>query len=56
MFKKGYPNHALTHFENDKAFIMIIEGPFIKVMLMNEVVKRPLLKPKFKIGTCNDSI
>jgi len=56
MFKRGYPNHALTHFENDRVCIMIIEGPFIKVMLMNEVVKCPLLKPKFKIETCNGSI
>jgi hypothetical protein len=56
IFKRGYPNHVLTHFENDDVCIMIIEGPIIKVMLMNEVVKCPLLKPKFKIGTCNDSI
>jgi len=56
MFKRGYPNHALTHFENDKICIMIIEGPFIKVMLINEVVKCLLFKPKFKIETCNEII
>jgi hypothetical protein len=35
---------------------MKIKGPFMKVMLMNEIIMRPLLKPKFKIRTCNDSI
>jgi hypothetical protein len=35
---------------------MKIKETFIKVMLLNEVVKSPLLKPKFKIETYNNSI
>jgi hypothetical protein len=29
---------------------MIIKEPFMKVMSLNEVVKRPLFKPNFDIG------
>jgi len=29
---------------------MKINGPFIKIMLLNEVVKRHLSKPNFDIG------
>jgi hypothetical protein len=29
---------------------MNIKGPFMKVVLLNEVVKHPLFKPKFGIG------
>lgn len=35
---------------------MKIKETFIKVMLLNEVVKRLLLKSKFKIETYNSSI
>jgi hypothetical protein len=28
----------------------------MKIVLMNEIIMRPLLKPKFKIKTCDDSI
>ncbi len=35
---------------------MKIKGPFMKIMLLNDVVKHLLLKPKFKIDTFNDSI
>jgi hypothetical protein len=29
---------------------MKIKGPFMKVVLLNEVVKHPLFKPNFDIG------
>jgi len=35
---------------------MKIKGPFMKIMLLNEVVKHLLLKPKFKIEKIIDSI
>ncbi len=35
---------------------MEIKGPFMKVVLLNEDVKRHVFKSKFKIGTCNDSV
>ncbi len=35
---------------------MKIKRPFMTIMLLNEVVKHPLLKPKFKFETFNDSI
>jgi hypothetical protein len=35
---------------------MKIKGAFLKVMLLNEVVKHPLLKSKFKIKTYDNSI
>jgi hypothetical protein len=35
---------------------MKIKGTFLKVMLLNEVVKHPLLKSKLKIETYNNSI
>ncbi len=35
---------------------MKIKGPFMKIMLLNEVVKHLLLKPKFKIEKFIDSI
>jgi hypothetical protein len=30
--------------------IMKIKGPFMKAMLLNEVIKHPLFKPNFDIG------
>jgi hypothetical protein len=31
------------------------KGPFMKIMLLNEVVKLPLFKPNFNIGRFFDS-
>jgi hypothetical protein len=36
--------------------IMKIKGPFVKVMLFNEVVKGLLFKPKHEIKTFDDLI
>jgi hypothetical protein len=36
--------------EDEINCIMKIKGPFMKVMLLNEIVKHPLLKPNFEIG------
>jgi hypothetical protein len=35
---------------------MKIKGAFLKITLLNEVVKHPLLKSKFKIETYNNLI
>jgi hypothetical protein len=40
-------------FLKKKVCTMKIMGPFMKIMLLNEVVKHLLLKPNFKIGACN---
>jgi hypothetical protein len=34
---------------------MKIKGSFMKVVMLNVVINK-LFKPKFKIGTCHDSI
>jgi hypothetical protein len=34
---------------------MKTKGPFMKVVLLNEVVKHPLFKPNFNIGIFFDS-
>jgi hypothetical protein len=39
----------LQKFENEINFIMKMKGPFMKVMLLNEVVKYHLFKPIFDI-------
>lgn len=36
--------------------IMKIKKPFVKIVLFNEVVKGPLLKPKHEIKTFDDLI
>ncbi len=33
-----------------------MKGTFMKIILLNEIVKCPFFKQKFKIGTCNDLI
>ncbi len=40
----------LEKFEDQRNFIMRTEGPFVKVVLLNEVVEHPLCKPNFDIG------
>jgi hypothetical protein len=45
----------LQKFEDEINCIMKIKGPFMKVMLLNEVVKHPLFKPNFDIGNLFDS-
>ncbi len=42
-------------FEDEINYIMKTKGPFMKVMLLNEVVKHPLFKPNFDIGNLFDS-
>ncbi len=42
--------------EDQKNLIMKTKGPFMKVLLLNEVVKHPLFKPNFDIGNFCDSI
>jgi hypothetical protein len=39
----------LQKIEDEVNCIMKIKGPFMKVMLLNEVVKHPLFKPNFDI-------
>jgi hypothetical protein len=34
---------------------MKTKGPFVKIVLLNEVVKHPLFKPNFDIGRFFDS-
>jgi len=41
--------------EDQRNHIMKIKGPFVKVMLLNEVIKHLLLKPNFDIGRFFDS-
>jgi hypothetical protein len=41
--------------EHEKNCIMKTKGPFVKVVLLNEVVKHPLFKPNFDIGGFFDS-
>ncbi len=36
--------------EDEINFIMKTKGPFMKVVLLNEVVKQTLLKPNYDIG------
>jgi hypothetical protein len=36
--------------EAQRNCIMKSEGPFVKVVLLNEAMKHPLLKPNLKIG------
>jgi hypothetical protein len=40
----------LEKFEDQRHFIMRTKGPFVKVVLLNEVVEHPLFKPNFDIG------
>jgi hypothetical protein len=40
----------LKKFEDEINCIMKIKGPFMKVVWLNEIVKRPLFKPNFDIG------
>jgi hypothetical protein len=41
--------------EDQRNFIMKIKGPFVKVVLLNEIVKHPLFKPNFDIRRFYDS-
>ncbi len=36
--------------EAQRNCIMKIEGPYVKVLLLNEIIKHPLLKPNLEIG------
>jgi hypothetical protein len=36
--------------EDERNCIMKTEGPYVKVILWNEVIKHPLLKPNLEIG------
>ncbi len=42
-------------FKDEINYIMKIKGPFMKVVLLNEVVKHHLFKPNFDIGILFDS-
>jgi hypothetical protein len=42
-------------FEDEINYIMKTKGPFMKVVLSNEVVKHPLFKPNFNIELFWDS-
>jgi hypothetical protein len=39
-----------TKFEGQKKYIMKIKGPFVKIMLLNEIVQHPLFKSNFNIS------
>ncbi len=41
--------------EDQENYIMKIKGPFVKVVLLNEVVKHSLFEPNFNIGNLFDS-
>jgi hypothetical protein len=41
--------------EDQRNFIMKIKGPFVKVVLLNEVVKHPLFKSNFDLRRFFDS-
>ncbi len=56
-FKNVFNSHILLKkIESKKNGIMKIKGPFVKVMMLNEAVKSPLLKPKHEIKTFDDLI
>ncbi len=40
----------LKKFEDQKNIIMKTKGPFLKIVLLNEIVDHPLFKPNFDIG------
>ncbi len=42
-------------FEDEINAIMKTKWPFMKVMLLNEILKHPLFKPNFDIGNLFDS-
>ncbi len=42
--------------EDEINCIMKIKGPFIKLTLLNEIVKHSLFKPNFDIGNLFDSL
>ncbi len=46
----------LQKIESKNNGIMKIKGPFVKIMLFNEPIRGPLLKPKHKIKTFDDLI
>jgi hypothetical protein len=41
--------YCLKKVEDEKNCIMKTKGPFMKVVLFNEIVKHPLFKPNFDI-------
>jgi hypothetical protein len=56
-FLNVFNSHILLQkIESKKNGIMKIEGHFMKVMLFNEPIKGPLLKPKHEIKTFYDLI
>jgi len=51
-------NNALllqNKIEDQTNCIMKTKGPSVKVMLLNEVIKHPLIKPNLDIGRFRDS-
>jgi hypothetical protein len=40
----------LKKIEDQRNLIVKTKGPFVKVVLLNEVVEHPLFKPNFDIG------
>jgi hypothetical protein len=48
------PTYYYKKIESKKNGIMKIKRPFVKVMLFNEVIKGPSLKPKHEIITFDD--
>jgi hypothetical protein len=49
------PYYYKKKYEDEINCIMILKGPFMKVMSLNEVVKHLLFKPNFDIGILFDS-
>jgi hypothetical protein len=45
----------LQKIEDQRNGIMKTKGPFVKVVLFNEVVKHPLFKPNVDIARIHDS-
>ncbi len=48
-------SYYFKNIEDQRNPIMKTKGPFVKVMLLNEIIKHHLFKPNFEIGRFFDS-